>query len=527
MTDSIDFRQTGLLQKLVSDYLFDSDRVASYFTYYPHIETIPDIIQARRSYDVNRELLTECLRQQYQGFDLHDAVDRNIKRLSENNTFTITTAHQPNLLLGPLYVIHKIASVIKLSKLLYEKFPQYHFVPVYWMGSEDHDKEELAQISLFGKPVVWDTAQAGAFGAFTLSDTEDVRKQVFDILGNSEASIALQHILDKYYFSKSNIAEATRSLLNQLFGLYGLIIVDGNDSALKRTFIPVMKEELLQRPSIQKVTETNLQLQQSGYETQATVRDINLFYMRAGQRIRITMKDDAYQVGDFLFTQEHIMQELEAYPERFSPNVILRPLYQSMILPDLIFAGGSAEIAYHLQLKKLFEHFQLHYPMLLLRDTAIYTDHIFQKKLEKFHLSIHDLFKPLQQLVDEQLHKQAPDIFNLSEEREQLTRVYEKLSVRAQRSDKTLLAAVEAEYKKWLHSLEAIEEKLKRSEKRKAEDSLKQLQRLREQILPGNILHERRDNFLQYYLRFGPQYIQKLIDSFDAFETRLKVIPFD
>ncbi len=527
MHDHIPFQQTGLLQNIVSDYLFQSSRLSAFYQYHAQPAYVSKAIDRRSNQKVNRDLLVSVISKQYSGIELTHAVSNQISKLKLENTFTITTAHQPNLLGGPLYVIHKIASVVKLTQDLNKQYSDKHFVPVFWMGSEDHDKEELAHINLFGKHVIWNTAQSGAFGRFHLNDIDEVRQKVFETLGNSDSAARVKDWLDNIYFGKATIEQATRSMLHSLFGEYGLVIIHGDDAELKRAFISLMEDELRHQTSKQIVDHSIQQLEASGYEAQAVPREINLFYLNEQSRLRIQQDTQGFKAGEKIFSQQEILNELHQHPQCFSPNVILRPLYQALILPDIVFAGGGAEIAYHLQLKKLFDHYQLHFPIIVLRDTAIYIQESWRNKLNKSGFTIADLFKPIQELTNSYIKQHSDINADFSKEKQDIESVFSKLIQTAASSDNTLRAYANAELKKALQSVDAIAEKILRSEKRKSEEGLQQLIKLREQILPNNILQERYNNFLPYYMKHGDDYIKNLIENFDAWDTQLKVMHFN
>lgn len=524
MTEYLTFQETRVIQKIVRDYLYSPNLLKDFFNYIPAEASVKEGIDNRKKFAVNRALLTQRLSSQYEGINTTTAVKQNIERLQSENTFTLTTAHQPNLLLGPLYVIHKIVSILKLTQQLNKQYSSTCFVPVFWMGTEDHDKDELAHIHLFGKRVEWNTMQQGAFGRFVLEDIGEVKQQVFDILGNSDRVAYVQQWLQQYYFSQPNIERATRSLLNEIFGEYGLVIIHGDDAVLKKSFMDIMRDDLIKQSPCNIISDTNDQLIQRGYNVQAVPRTINLFYLREKSRERIQLEKTYYRIGEASVSREELVEELEKFPERFSPNVILRPLYQAMILPDVVFIGGGAEVSYHLQLKKLFEFYQVHYPIIVQRDLALYTQNPWRTRLKKLDLEVKDLFKPLSVLIHDYVANHATSNIDFKEELSVAKSLFEGLKEKATQSDITLKAFVEAEYKKLEHSIETIAEKVIRSEKRKMDAQAQQLTKLREAILPQDRLHERYDNFLPFYLQYGNEYIGMLMQSFNLWDTRLKVI---
>src|SRR6478609_753245 len=158
------YESTGYFSKIVSDYLSQSPLLQPFYKHTPDLKGIQSSIAARQSFNTPRSLLVESLQMQYAGLVLTDKVKQNIQLLADQNTFTVTTAHQPNIFTGPLYFIYKILHTIKLSETLKSKLPEYNFVPVYYMGSEDADLDELGTINIEGEKYSWNTNQTGAVG---------------------------------------------------------------------------------------------------------------------------------------------------------------------------------------------------------------------------------------------------------------------------------------------------------------------------------------------------------------------------
>jgi uncharacterized protein YllA (UPF0747 family) len=183
---------------------------------------------------IDRNQLVKAINHQYQSIEVSEAVKNQIDSLKDENTFCIITAHQLSLLGGPLYYVIKIANAIALANKLKVDFPEKNFVPVYWMGSEDHDFEEVNHIYLFGKKITWDSDQTGPVGHFNLKQIDEVIQQVIEILGDSNPD-DIQGLIKKAYALK-NVELATRELVNGLFGKYGLVIVNGDDHILSNLY---------------------------------------------------------------------------------------------------------------------------------------------------------------------------------------------------------------------------------------------------------------------------------------------------
>ena len=137
-TDCISFRDTSYFSSFICDYLDESPELKVFYNRFPKLENFKYQIEEKTSsYDKSvREVLTNQLEQQYQHIETSELTLQNIESIRSENTFTITTGHQLNLFTGPLYFLHKIISTINLTKALKTEYPDYNFVPVYWMASK-------------------------------------------------------------------------------------------------------------------------------------------------------------------------------------------------------------------------------------------------------------------------------------------------------------------------------------------------------------------------------------------------------
>ena len=482
----INFNDTGLLSRLVSDYITGSDQVRSFYSVFPDEKGFRELLDRRKSFPTDRKLLAEVLTEQ--NHLSHESVKKNIGLLEQAGTFTVTTGHQLNLFTGPLYFIYKILSAIKLSGWLNEKFPTNKFVPVYWMASEDHDIAEINHTYLFGKKVEWSNAGTGAAGRLNCIGIDAAIEELKNITGNkSEAGKLLSILADSYKEGRS-LSEATRILVNSLFGKYGLVIIDPDNAKLKKLFIPVLKEELLHQVSFAKTTSTISELEKMNYEIQVSPREINLFYLEDHSRERIVKEKEVFSVlkGTKTWTESEILIELEKNPERFSPNVVLRPLYQEIILPNIAYVGGPAEIAYWLEYKNMFDHFKCSFPALVLRNCAMIADAGSAKRMQKLKISEGDLFKPVD-LLSKEFIKNDNAGFSMEEEIAMFNKAFDSLYRKAMAIDPTISKSVAGENQKQLNAIKSLEEKIIRAEKKKHEISLQQIQKLKDKFFPGEL----------------------------------------
>ncbi|MFD2513116.1 bacillithiol biosynthesis cysteine-adding enzyme BshC [Pontibacter locisalis] len=512
----IGYAATGAFSQTVTDYLCCNEKLQPFYNHFPSPEAFGAQLKEKDFSEEQRHTLFAALQQQYKSVsEVHPAVQQNLDLLKEPTTYTVTTGHQLNIFTGPLYFIYKIITAINTCQQLKEKYPGYNFIPVYWMATEDHDFAEINYFNLFGKRYAWETEQAGAVGRFSIEGLEEVLEQLPE----------KYPIFEDAYRNNKNLADATRAITHALFGEYGLVSVDGDDKVLKQEFIPVVKKELTDQVSNKLVEKASAELEQEGYKSQVYSREINLFYLKDNLRERIVIEDDRYKIlnTDISFSKEEILKEVEEHPERFSPNVILRPLYEEIILPNLAYIGGGAEVAYWFQLKQLFEAFKVAFPVLMLRNSALYINKGNANRMHKLGVQPEELFQDYQDLkkqLSSQIHEEE---INLEVQRKKVAAAFAEVEEMAKEIDPTLVKAVGAEEQKAHNALQMLEKKLSKARDNKHEQTFKQLENLKDKLFPNGSLQERQDNLLTYKTN-NPDFIPALIEAFDPFDLKFTIL---
>lgn len=523
----VPYHGTGYFSRLVTDYLGGHAATLPFYTYPPGKEGLAKAIDERCSYKINRESLVTALTKQYTNLPRHPKTEENIQLLLEENTFTVCTAHQPNLLTGYLYFIYKILHAIKLAEQLAGLYPDKHFVPVYYMGSEDNDIEELGTFRFRGEKYVWDgSRQAGAVGRMDTAGLKPMLHGLFRQFGPPGKNCdELEAMLTNAYLKHKTIAEATHYLVNELFGRYGLVVLNPDEAILKAGFIPVMEDELLHQKSFP-IINSQIEKLAEHYKIQAHPRLINLFYLADQLRERIEQKDDKWVVlnTDIAWNKAQLLQELNEHPERFSPNVMLRGLYQETILPNVAFIGGGAEVAYWMQLKTLFAHYGVFYPAIHLRQSVLWIDGTRSKLRKDMGLSVADIFKPELELFKEYISKNTTDDWHTDKETAAIATIFTSLQQKAASVDATLKPAAEAALTKIKHQLNILEQKMLRAEKKKMQVQLDRITRLKKALFPANGLQERVENFTEYYLQYGGSFLDIVKNGIEPLDNQFLVV---
>ena len=527
-TNYIPFKDTNYFSDFICDYLAEKEELKEFYHRFPKLENFEAQIK-EKGLSVraqSRTILVETLKQQYKNIATSELTAEHIERLNLENTFTITTGHQLNLFTGPLYFLYKIISTINLAKQLQTAYPEYNFVPMYWMASEDHDFEEINYFNFKGKKIQWNSDQTGAVGHFNTEGLDEVFEVISLEFGGGKNAEQLKTWFKEGYLKHHNLADATRYLANALFGEHGLVIIDADDRELKRLFIPQMKQEMLEQTAFKTVSETNKKLEDLELKIQVNPREINLFYIKYGIRERIVESEGVYSVldTDISWSKSELLEHLDKFPERFSPNVIMRPLYQEVILPNLCYIGGGGEMIYWLQLKSNFEAQNVTFPMLLLRNSAIIKTTKHAEKLEKLNISDKDLFLDRHSFINKKVRKISNIDIDFSEQIQHLETQFKGLYDLAEQTDKSFVGAVKAQEVKQLKGLKHLEKRLLTAQKRKLADQIERCTALQEQLFPNQSLQERNTNFSELYLEFGEQLIPELLKVLEPLKGEFLIL---
>jgi bacillithiol biosynthesis cysteine-adding enzyme BshC len=502
---------TGQFSTLFLDYIAQKDSLVPFYNHLPTLAAFRQQIAEKAFDEQKRQTLVDALERQYA--DISSKPDFSVLR--QSNTFTVTTGHQLNIFTGPLYIVYKLVTTINLARQLAKEYPDYQFVPVYWMATEDHDFPEINHFSLFGNQYTWQTEQRGAVGRMNPQELKTLFAQIPEKL----------HLFEKAYLNHTTLADAVRYYVNELFGTDGLVCLDADDAVLKREFLPVMRDDLLNQTAGGLVEKQTEKLEALGYKTVITARDINLFYLDDQLRERIERTSDGtYRVlhTKLRFSEAELVSLLNEHPERFSPNVVLRPLYQETILPNLAYIGGPSEVPYWLQLKPVFDHYQTSFPILMPRSFALYVPKVSARRVHKLGLTPEQLFQDDQVLKREFVDHHTRHSLSFDNENKAVNKGLDALLHKAMMVDPTLEKAVLAETRRFANAVVRLEKKMRRAEERNQEVGLRQLQSVKDELFPNGGLQERSENYLTFALR-DPSFLKKLLDTFNPFDYRMHI----
>lgn len=520
--ETYSLQEIPFFSSIFLDYIFGNAHLQEFYTLKPNLESFEKALSNKIFPQENRLILQDAFQRQYQAIEKSQQVIENIQALSQPNTFAVTTAHQPSIFFGELYFVFKTLSTIRLAEVLQAKYPEFRFVPIFWLGSEDHDFAEISHFRLFGKTYHWKHHEQGAVGRMNPQSLQELLQEMPE-----------KEPIFEVAYQQATLAKATQFALNAFFGEKGLLVLDADDKELKKLFIPAIQDELFAQKAFEIVSQKNEKLNKLGYKAQATPREINLFYLENQLRKRIVRTDTCFEVldTDNKFSATEIETELQENPEKFSPNALLRPLYQETILPNLAYIGGPGELAYWLQLKDVFGYFtsqipHLQMPILMPRFFGAILQKNQLEKMQKLHIKFSDLWQEPDLLRKNYVVQHTDKELDLSEEKKNLEIVFEQIKTKAMQIDKSLEGSVAAEYQKTLKTIENIEKRIQKAEERNQETQIAQILALREKLFPENSLQERKDNFLNFHLNY-PSFLEDLYQLIQPFQFAFQVLEIE
>jgi bacillithiol biosynthesis cysteine-adding enzyme BshC len=471
-----------------------------------------------------RNVLSETLEDQLSGLDLSSRQKENIENLKLPNAFTITTGHQLNLFSGPVFFVYKILQTIKTCSYLKESFPDFNFIPVYWMASEDHDFAEINHFKTENNYYETNEKSGGAVGRIKISDTffiSEFEKEFKDFVFGTELILMLKEA----YKTGNTLTEAIKILVNRLFSEFGLLILDGDSKELKNEIKQTFKDELL-HSSLYKTSKEKVEFLTEKYgKVQVNPREINLFYL-SETRDRIDFDGNKYSIVDknIQFTQEEILNELENYPEKFSPNALMRPVYQETVLPNLAYIGGNAEIMYWLELKDYFSKINIPFPILIPRNSMLFLKEKTLGKIERLHLKIEDFFQNFTTITNNKILEDNPVLAVLEEKENLLINNFSELKALAETTEKSFGNMVKAEEVRQLKSFKRMKKRLLHAEKIKQNEMLERLENLFLDVHPSKNWQERVYNFSVFFADHGYSWLETCLEEMEITESKLIIV---
>ncbi len=521
---NINYHNIQFYSTLIKDYLNGELKESSKVDWEYSIESILNKTSERNF--TSRKVLTERLNAQNQAINLSVKSQLNLKKLEQSNCFTVCTGHQLCIYGGPAYFFSKILDTLSLCEKLNRKQAKFEYVPVFWMASEDHDFEEISETTIFGKQLKWSNNADGAVGKISTDSLIEVQAQFAEILGDEKEAVRISTIFKQAYCTGKNLSEATRYFVNESFGSYGLLIIDGDDRELKQLLLPSIKKEIMEGVTEQAVKKGIARL--GSYKIQATPRALNLFFLDNQYRQRLVVNKESVETADgkYAWNKNDFLAHSSLSPESISPNVFLRPVYQELCLPNVAYVGGAGEISYWLELPELFAALEVNFPIPVVRNSYLYLS---QKQIDlvnKLGLKLGAFFAEEELIVKKFMEQSSEKKFDLSSEKEEITAFFNKILNKSIKIDQNMRNVVQGELKRSLSSLENMEKRFRNAEKNKRTQEINSISKIKSVFFPSGKFQERSNSFLEFILKKDAALLNELMDMNTPFDNSIKVIAY-
>lgn len=531
---------------LFLDYINNFGLLRNFYEYdYRNYDDIRKCIDLKKdTYPIGKNFfrndICNILNNQNTLFKSGDKTFDNIQLLSNHDTFAVVTGQQLGLLTGPFYTILKAINTIQLSEKLNNKFADCKFVPVFWLEADDHDfpeinnvniiskENEIKNLSYFEKGEAQEKYLKPA-GNIVLDDfISDFTDELEASLNKTDYSEDLFIKIREAYKSGTNLKTAFAQFLNSLITDKGLVFIDPSDPKIKNLLKPVFRKELMNSPqTCEAVITTSVELEKN-YQAQVKPKAINLFYIHEGNRYLLEPRDGelyALKHSRQKFTGEELYNLLDSNPERFSWNVVTRPICQDYILPTIAYVGGPSEIAYFGQFKEVYKLFGITMPVIYPRTSATILENRVKNFLEKNDLIFDELFdlkEVSKKLLKNDSEIDTEELFSgMADELRAIFYTYEK---ELGKIDINLTASFAKRNIQFLDSLNIAKEKFITLQSKKNEVVSGQLKKALVNVYPDETLQERVFNIVYFLSKYGLELINKMYIETDVEEFSHQLI---
>ncbi len=480
--------------------------------------------------DRDRHALADALAAQHAVQGDSDAARNGVEALRARDTVVVVTGQQVGLFTGPMYAILKAFSAIRLAERLAEETGR-RVVPVFWLGGEDHDADEISSaVLLRGNRPAEVRLQAGAIVSSgptgRIRPGQEVMDRLEQLLPDTDFKRDVLRMVRASYGADATLSEGFARMLRVLFP--ELVIVDPDNAALKRLAAPLFAQEIREAG-----TAADLVREVSGalgraYHEQALARPANLFLLEAGRRIPLDLDGEEFAArgADRRMTRAEALELVHRSPESFSPNVLLRPLMQDLLLPTAMYVGGPGEIAYFAQCRPLYEWAGLPMPIIYPRASATFLEPHVARALDAYGLTVGDFSEDADQIF----HRVVADAMQgtldeaFDEAAQRLGEAAGPVRALLRALDGTLDKAADAAQKVMADELARLRAKAVRAEKKKQDVVRARLEKAQANLYPNGILQERGLCVLHFLNKYGMGFLEMLRETIDMDTSAHQVV---
>lgn len=513
---------------LYKTFTSDFDQLAEFYNGNPFDRhAICDRVQ-EFDFDGDREAIADALVTFNRQFDLPEAAFANLDRLRDPEALAVVTGQQTSLLGGPLYTIFKTFTAIHHANIIEEELER-PVIPIFWLGDEDHDYDEVNTVNfLAGKEVesltyekTVDTEPAASDIPLT-GQYEEFKEQLREHLYETDFSDDLWALLDKAYHSDATFGEAFGTLMGNIFTQEGLVLAGSNHPAIKKLLKEPIKKTITQYDELRQRLESQTQKIKSKFHQQVTLYDSNLFYL-CEQRGRVKIKHqngDSWGTSDqkTSWTTDELITEIEEYPERFSPNVFMRPIIQDKLLPTVAYIGGPGEIAYYAQMKSIYSLFDLQMPVVCPRLSGTLIEPAIDRILPQLPFDFADYSKRIEDL--EKAFVEQADTMDIEavfgEWKQKAEELSEPYIDQITDVDPTLEGAGGKAVASFHNELDKLKGKVYRATKQQEKTQLKRIRKIKDQLYPCGGMQERCISFVYFMNKYGVDIWHQMLEQLSA-----------
>ncbi len=464
--------------------------------------------------------LGKALREQNSRWRADDLTFQNIDKLSSGNSLAVVTGQQIGLLINPLYIIYKAITAIQLARDVSEK-TGFDCVPIFWMATGDHDFEEIRSASfpnengLVSYDITRPSGYSGPVGRILLEpEIEKLSTKLRSMLPAREGLESVIQLVSSTYKAGRSLEDAFGSLITKCFEGTGIIVVSPDDAKLKKIVRPLFRQELEDSQGIYDALSKQSGELEGSYKIQVEPTLHNLFYVDEISRSKISYEGGSWVAHNERIDEFTLLKRLDAKPEMFSPNVVLRPLMQDSLFPTVAYVAGPGETSYFAQLKGVYEWADMEMPIIYPRASVTLLESKISKSLERFGLKFQDLqhhdpndfFKDV---AIDSLSVDLEEVFGKLEK--EIGLAFSELGDQVGRIDRNMKKSSKARQVTVEKQIAALKKKVVRIQKNKMSEVGGQIGDVFHHLLPQGALQERKISALFYLSRFGPNLIRDLL----------------
>ncbi len=470
---------------------------------------------------VNRADLVESLNAYHKVLDISDQQSNAIEKFTNPDSKVIVTGQQLGLFGGPLYTVFKTITTILLAERI-EKQTGVPVVPVFWLADEDHDFEEINSVgiptydALIKEHLAGNTSNKPVADIEITDDINELKRNIQALLPETDFTNKLSELLTESYQPGFEHRKAFSKFLLSLFPDSGLIIFGSNFSSIKDLSKSVFRKSVTDADEIQIALSSQSSKLEDGFHSQVVVGSSNLFYINDdGARIKIDRDGTNWIIEGNRKSTDEIVDLVDEHPERFSPNVFLRPVLQDYLLPTIGYVAGPGELAYYGQMKELYPFFGMEMPIIFPRLSATIIESNIERIMDKLPFSLCEYSQRIEDLesayVDQTNTLDIEGVF--ASWKENIEDVSDEPAEFVKNIDPTLEGTTAKVITGFENELNKLKGKVYRAVKQQEQTQLDRIAKIQSQIFPDG-LQERSVNPVYFMNKYGLDVWQKMLDHY-------------